>query len=145
MYRIVARLTCGPSPALRESNSAVRRSGLRAVTQPKCRHEPISLFATARSWLHFDNLEVRHRSPCCRITTGHGGLISGEGDRLSDIGIKVNRHTVDYVRDSFFVHEFVFVRLDTAGQATGNCAVSFLFRGLTESESGRNHQNRQHK
>ena len=27
-------------------------------------------------------------------------MIPNEGDRLSDIGIKVNRHTIDQVRDS---------------------------------------------
>jgi hypothetical protein len=72
-------------------------------------------------------------------------LISDEADRLSDIGIKVNRRTIDDVRDSLFIHELVFMTAASAGQATGNCLVSFCFWGLTESESWRNHQDRKHK
>ena len=34
------------------------------------------------------------------ISASHCRLIPNEGDRLSDIGIKVNRHTIDQVRDS---------------------------------------------
>jgi GH35 family endo-1,4-beta-xylanase len=52
----------------------------------------------------------------------------------------MNRRTVDQVRDPFFIHELVFVRLAVAGEATANFAVSFWFWGLTESESWRNHR-----
>ena len=88
--------------------------------------------------------EVRRRSSHPIISAGRCGLVSREGDKLSDIGIKVNRPTIDLVRDPFFIYELVFVRLAGAGQTTGNCAVSRCFWGLTESESWRNHQDRKH-
>ena len=107
------------------------------------RHEPISLFASARCWLHFHNLEVRHRLRRSRISARRCGLVSAESDGLSNIGIKVNRHAINNVRDSTFIHESILVRLACVGQATGDCAVSFWFWGLTESKSWRNHQNRE--
>ena len=107
--------------------------------------KPFSLFAVARCWLHFHDLEVRRRSSHPIISARCCGLVSSEGDRLSDIRIKVNRRTIDLVRDPFFIYELVFVRVAGAGQATGYFAVSFWIWGLTESESWRNHQDRQHK
>ena len=80
-----------------------------------------------------------HRLRRSRIRARGRGLISHEADRLSDIGIKVNRCTVDDVRDSLFVHELVFMTAAGAGQATGNCLVSFWVWGL--SKNWRNHQN----
>jgi hypothetical protein len=76
-----------------------------------------------RAVLH--NLKKGHRSPRSRIRARVRGLISDEGDRLCDIGIKVKRCTIDNVRNPLFIRESVFVRLASAGQATGNFAVSF--------------------
>ena len=50
--------------------------------------------------------------------------------------------TMDIVRDSPLIHESVVVRL-AGGQATGNFAL--MFWGLTETESWRSNQDRQHK
>jgi hypothetical protein len=78
-------------------------------------------------------------------------LISDESDRLPDIGIKVNRRTVDHVRLSFLIHDSVSV-MCSFGQATGNgfafCALVTTVLswardvGLTEGESWHNDQNR---
>lgn len=54
------------------------------------------------------------------------------------------RHAKDDIRDSLLIYQLEFVGLASAGQATGNRAVSF-FGGLTEKESRRNYQNRQRK
>src|SRR4029077_21155960 len=101
--------------------SSLPCSGTPAVTQRKHRHEPISLFAVARCWLHFHNLEVGHRLRRSRIRARGRGLISHEADRLSDIGIKVDRCTIDDVLYSLFVPELVFMTAAGAGKATGNC------------------------
>jgi hypothetical protein len=103
-----------------------------------------SLFALARCWLDFHNFEVTARSRRPSISARHCRLISNECYKLSDIGIKVNTHTItiDIVRDSPLIHESVVVRL-AGGQATGNFAP--MFWRLTESECWRNHQDRQHQ
>ena len=89
--------------------------------------------------MHFQNLEVRRWLRRPSVSAWRCRLISSEGDRPSDIGIEVDRHTIDQVRDAFLIHELVFVRLAGAGQATGNFAVSFWFRRLTKSEDWRNY------
>lgn len=106
---------------------------------------PSSLFAVARPWLHFHNLEMRRRPSRPSISARRYRLISDKDDRLSDIGTKVNRRTINLVGDSIFIHEPVFVRVTGTSQATGNLAVSFWFWRLTESKDWRNHQDRQHE
>ena len=88
---------------------------------------------------------MRRRSRRPSISAWRCRLISSEGNKLSDVGIKVNSHAIDQIRDSLFIHELVFVRVVGAAQATGYFAVSSWFWRLAESENWRNYQDRQHK
>ena len=73
---------------------------------------------------------MRHRSRCSRISARGRAAIADEGDRLSHIGIKVNRRTKDQVSGSVLIDELVFLMV-AAGQTTSNADLISLLNGLT--------------
>lgn len=87
---------------------------------------------------------MRRRSRRPGIGAWGRGLVPNERNKLSHISIEVKCGAIDYVADSFFIRESVFVRSAVAGQATGNCLVSLWLRGLAETNS-RCNQDRQRK
>jgi hypothetical protein len=99
--------------------------------------------------MHFQNPEVRQRSPCAGISAWGCGLVSDDGDRLSDVGVKLNVGTVRYYSLPFFVLKSVLFTF--AGEAPGDRHMATLFCGfavlgcilgvsLTECNSWRDRQ-----